>query len=256
MSFHRGPYGGGQQVTFAFPPVTPMVKQILIFLAACFAVQVFLESLFGMGLFVREWLSLVPAYVFGRVAIWQLVTYGALHGGIFHLLMNALGLWMFGGEVERVLGSRGFLRFFVVCVAGGGLLHTIVALLFGGDYALVPTVGASAGVLGVLVAFAVFFPQRQLMLLFPPIPVKAWVLALIVGAIDLYNALTTIGARSGFGPATSRIAVVAHLGGMLTAYLYIKGFIKPGGWPRVRFGKRDKGFRVVRGGQDDRYDVH
>lgn len=251
MSFSRGPYGGGGQVSFGFPPVTPAVKQILIVLAVAFGVQSFIEIGGGAAL-VWNWLALVPAFIVERAAVWQLGTYALLHGGIFHLLFNLLGIYMFGGDVERVLGSREFVRFAIVCAIGGGALHTIVALVVGG--AAVRVVGASGAVLGIVLAFAIFFPQRQVFIFPIPVPIKAWVMALAFGAINLYGAV-----NAGTGGQGGGIAFVAHLGGMAAGYLYLKLFLGRGGGGRggggFRFRKPKRDFRVVRGERGP-YDVH
>jgi membrane associated rhomboid family serine protease len=258
MSFHRGPYGGGGGMTFAAPPLTPMIKRILITLVIAFVVQMFIELVAGGWELLRGWVALVPAVAILRLRVWELATYALLHGGLFHLLFNLLGLWMFGGDVERVLGSRGVLRYFLVCVIGGGLLHSVVALVIGGGAALVPVVGASAGILGLVLAFALFFPHRQVFIFPLPFPIKAWVMAVIFGAIDLYSAISATGAQlQGRAPAGGGVAFIAHLGGMLAGWLYLKGFIRPGGWGRGSwFRSRRKGFRVVDGDRRDRWDVH
>ncbi|UCF67023.1 MAG: rhomboid family intramembrane serine protease [Acidobacteriota bacterium] len=240
MSFQRGPYGGG--VNIAFPPVTPMVRQLLWALGIAFAIQVLLEET-GFGAIVA-WLALRPAYVFPFV--WQLVTYALLHGGLTHLLFNMLGLWMFGGDVERLLGSRAFLRYCLVCVVGGALAHVVLGLLVQGPSPAV--IGASGGVLGVVLAFALLFPHRQIFLFPLPVPLRARTVAILFAAIDLYGAIRANPIQGG------GIAHSAHLGGMLAGYLYLKGFIRPGGWLsgfKRRFGSRRDGFRVIDGDRRD-----
>ncbi|MBP7149037.1 MAG: rhomboid family intramembrane serine protease [Acidobacteria bacterium] len=244
MSYYRGPYGGGG-MTLAFPPVTPMVKVILWTLGACFFLQYF---------FTRAGLGIVPAYLAlspdmllrPPFAIWQLATYALLHGNLWHLLGNLFGIWMFGGDVERMLGSRGFLRFFLITILGGGLAHAVLGLLAKNP---VPVIGASAAVLGLVLAFAMFYPDRRVILFPIPIPVTARTLALIYGAIDLYLAI-----EANPGDPTAHIA---HLGGLAAAYLYIKGFIRPGGWRLgLRWPRRRRGFRVIRGRRDDPFDIN
>ncbi len=221
------------------PPFSPMVKKIAITLAVAFGVQVFAQ-LAGLGGLV-SWLALVPGLVVGRLAVWQLGTYALLHGGIWHLLMNLLGLWMFGGDVERVLGSRRFLWLFVAGVVGGGLAHTVVVFFLGA--AFVPVIGASGGVLAVVAAFAALFPQRQVFIFPIPAPIRAWVMALVFAAINLYGAVT---ANRGGG-----VAFIAHLGGMACGYLFLLWTIRggPGRPPGV---SRRPRFRVLEGrGRDD-----
>ncbi len=242
--FGRSPFGGGYSM--AGPPVTPMLRRLLIALGVAFAVQTFIElflrSSYGPGgeSLISLWLGVWSPLLF-RGALWQLLTYGFLHGGIFHLLMNMLGLWMFGGEVERMLGSRRFLYFFLACVAGGGVLHAVLNAWMG---QAVPVIGASAGVIGVVMAFILFNPNRMIMLLIPPIPMRAKTLGWIYLALDLYGAMTS-------HINNSAVSNFAHLGGMAVAFIYIKFFFGPGGWGGVRFRfTRRKRYTVVR--DDDR----
>lgn len=140
---------------------------------------------------------------------WQLVTYAFLHGNLMHLLLNMYALWMFGIALENLWGSRNFAMYYFVCVIGAGLTQLIVA---SGSGLVYPTIGASGGVFGVLLAFGMFFPNQQLMLLFPPIPIKAIWFVAIYGVITLIFGIT--GTASG-------IAHFAHLGGMLFGFLMI-----------------------------------
>jgi membrane associated rhomboid family serine protease len=139
--------------------------------------------------------------------IWQLVTYGFLHGSLTHLLFNMLALYMFGGEVERLLGKAHFLQYYFTCVVGAALAQLLVM----GNMNLppLPTVGASGGVFGLLLAFGMAWPQRRIMLLFPPIPMPAWLFVTLYGLLELYLGVT----GSGLG-----VAHFAHLGGMAAGY--------------------------------------
>lgn len=241
MSYYRGPQAG---YTLAFPPVTPVIKALLIGLAAAFAAQFLIEKLLGMAL-VQAWLALQPALLFAPpFAVWQLVTYALLHGGLWHLLMNLLGLWMFGGDVERVMGPRRLAGLLFTAVLSGGLAHVAVSLLAGRS---VPVVGASAGVLGLVMAFAMYFPERQ-MFLFPlPVPIPAWVMALIYGALNLYGAIE---ANPG-----NRIAHVAHLGGLAGGWVFVLLTRRRRGDPG-RFGKKRYPFEVLSGRPRDPFDVN
>jgi membrane associated rhomboid family serine protease len=227
-----------------------MIRQLLIALGAAFAVQTFLQ-LFGLGNVVAAWLALSSGGLFSRFAFWQVVTYGFLHGGLWHLLFNMLGIYMFGADVERVLGSRGLLRYFLVCVVGGGVAFVILDLLSGRN-ALV--VGASAGVLGVVIAFAVFFPNRQVFLFPLPFPIKARTMALLFAVFNLYGAITS---NSAGGPGGSAVAFGAHLGGMAIGYAYLMHLRRPGGLGGM-FGRRRSRFRVIDGdgGNGDRNLFH
>jgi membrane associated rhomboid family serine protease len=142
--------------------------------------------------------------------VWQLLSYGFLHGNLNHIFFNMFGLWMFGRDLERMMGARRFLIYYLTCVVGAGVVQLTVAIIQGGVY---PTIGASGGVFGILLAFAMAFPNRVIMLLFPPIPMKAKYFVLIYGGLELYLGL------SGSAPG---IANFAHLGGMFFGFLLIQ----------------------------------
>jgi membrane associated rhomboid family serine protease len=142
---------------------------------------------------------------------WQLLTYAFLHGGLAHIGLNMLALWMFGSDVERTLGSQRFLRYYGVCVIAAGLAQLAVSTVFGGEP--YPTLGASGGVFGVLLAFAVFFPRRTIMLLFPPIPMPAWLFVTIYAGVELLLGVT--GSQEG-------VAHFAHLGGMVGGWMMLR----------------------------------
>ncbi|RZF28981.1 rhomboid family intramembrane serine protease [Paraburkholderia sp. UYCP14C] len=142
--------------------------------------------------------------------IWQLLTYSALHASLTHLAFNMLGLFMFGREVERVLGAARLLRLYAASVVCGAVVQLLTALALGGD--AYPTIGASAGIFGLLVAYALLFPQRRVVLLFPPIPMPAWLFATGYALVELGLGV------SGEAPG---IAHFAHLGGMAGALALI-----------------------------------
>ena len=142
--------------------------------------------------------------------IWQLLSYGFLHGNLNHIFFNMFGLWMFGRDIERMMGARRFLIYYLTCVIGAGIVQLIVAGMQGGIY---PTIGASGGVFGILLAFAMAFPNRVIMLLFPPIPMKAKYFVLMYGLLELYLGL------SGGAPG---VANFAHLGGMFFGFMLIQ----------------------------------
>ncbi len=142
--------------------------------------------------------------------VWQLLSYGFLHGDLNHIFFNMFGLWMFGRDLERMMGAKRFLTYYLTCVVGAGIVQLTVAALQGGVY---PTLGASGGVFGVLLAFALAFPNRVIVLLIPPIPMKAKYFVLIYGGLELYLGL------SGRAPG---VANFAHLGGMLFGFLLIQ----------------------------------
>jgi membrane associated rhomboid family serine protease len=142
---------------------------------------------------------------------WQLVTSGFLHGNLPHIALNMYALYSFGGDVEQVLGSRTFAWLYGASVLTGSLVQLIVVSMNTAD-GIVPTLGASGGVFGVLLAFGMLFPRRRVMLLIPPIPMPAWVLVAGYGAIEL--------AQGVFGTQQG-VAHFAHLGGMLGAFIVL-----------------------------------
>lgn len=141
---------------------------------------------------------------------WQLLTYGFLHGSTTHIFFNMFGLWMFGRDIEQFMGSKRFLTYFLVCIVGAGIVQLIVAGMQGGLY---PTVGASGGVFGILLAYGLTFPNRIVVPLFPPIPMRAITFVFIYGLLELYLGV------SGGAPG---VANFAHLGGMLFGFLLIQ----------------------------------
>jgi membrane associated rhomboid family serine protease len=148
--------------------------------------------------------------------IWQLLTYGFLHGGLVHLFFNMYALFLFGSDIERLLGPRRYLTYYLVCVIGAAIAQTIVTASM--DQPPRPTVGASGGVFGVLLAFGMAFPNRKLMLLFPPVPMPAWLFVTLYGLLELYLGVTS----SGQG-----IAHFAHLGGMAAGYALLVYWRRP-----------------------------
>jgi membrane associated rhomboid family serine protease len=149
-----------------------------------------------------------------RFHIWQLVTYGFLHANFSHLFLNLFALWMFGTAVERYWGSARFALYYFVCLVGAALVQLVAMYLHlraGG--APFPTLGASGAVFGLLLAFGMMFPDERIMLLFPPIPLKAKWFVLGYGGLELFFGVAGI---------ASNIAHFAHLGGMLFGFLLIQ----------------------------------
>ena len=142
-------------------------------------------------------------------APWQVITYAFLHASLTHLLFNMLGLWSFGSDLERVWGRRRFIAYYLTCVVTAAVTQLVFTSLMGSTH---PTVGASGGVFGLLLAYAMLFPHRTVMLLFPPIPMKAPIFAVVYGAIELF--LGVSGTQEG-------VAHFAHLGGMLGGFLLL-----------------------------------
>jgi membrane associated rhomboid family serine protease len=183
--------------------VPPVTRNLLIANVAAFLLLPTLApSLFA-------WLALWPLES-GRFAPWQLVSYAFLHGGLTHLAFNMFGLWMFGSELERVWGGRRLAVFYFSSVLAAALTQMAVAQLTG---SLVPTVGASGGLFGLLVGFAIVFPHRRITPLFPPIPMPAPVFVALYGGIELLLGVT--GSVSG-------VAHFAHLGGIAGGWLVLR----------------------------------
>lgn len=145
--------------------------------------------------------------------LWQLVSYAFLHGGMAHLFFNMFALWMFGAQIERTWGSRPFLIYYFVCVIGAALVQLVVASLAAQEGGIYPTLGASGGVFGILLAFGVMFPEQPVYLIFFPVPIKAKYFVVGYGAIELWAGIT--GTQAG-------VAHFAHLGGMLFGFLLIQ----------------------------------
>ena len=144
---------------------------------------------------------------------WQIVTYGFMHGNTTHIAMNLLALWMFGAPLERLWGSRPYALFYFVSVVGAAIAQLIVVGVVPADQTPAPTVGASGGVFGLLLGFAMMFPHAKIVPLFPPIPMPAWLFVMLYGAAELMFGVT--------GTATG-IAHFAHLGGMATGFVMIQ----------------------------------
>ena len=134
---------------------------------------------------------------------WQLVTYAFLHGGLWHIGFNMLALYMFGGPLERWFGSKRFTVYWFACVVTAAAAQELVAVTAGSAD---PTLGASGGIFGLLLAFAWYFPRQRIILLIPPIPMPAWLFVTLYGLLELFLGVTG---------GQSDVAHFAHLGGML-----------------------------------------
>lgn len=197
-----------QQQRVRFGPatgITPAVKVLLIVNVAVF----FLQAL--APVFFVRWFALWPHFAWSHLTIWQLVTYMFLHGGFMHILFNMFALWMFGCQIERLFGQNRFYRFYFFTGIAAGLTHLIFMPL-----SEVPVIGASGATYGILLAFALYFPDTKLFI-FPFVftPIKAKWLVLIVGGIAFFGSVSATGGGGG-------IAHLAHLGGMVFAYFYIR----------------------------------
>lgn len=203
--------------------LSPVVKALLIANGLMFVLELsygeqLVNALALWPLGQSAGLQLEPAPV--HFQLFQLVTYSFLHGSVMHLLLNMYALWLFGNRMENVWGSITFAVYYFVCVVGAGLTQLLVSTLSGGLY---PTIGASGGVFGLLLAFGMRFPNEVLMLLFPPVAMRAKWFVTIYAAIELWAGVT--GTQAG-------VAHFAHLGGMLFGYLLIQYWRRHP--PRVR----------------------
>ena len=183
------------------PPMPPITQALLLINVAVF----FINQLFGQVF--TQWFALWP--LGAGFLPWQVISYAFLHGGYEHLFFNMLGLWMFGSELERIWGPRRFIQFYTASVLAAAAAQLAVAALTGSVY---PTIGASGGLFGLLLAFGMMFPHRTILLFFV-IPIPARMLVVLYGAFELYQGVT--GSQAG-------VAHFAHLGGMLGGFLMMR----------------------------------
>ncbi len=186
-----------------FNNLTPITRALIIANVGIFLLQSVMGDSFMVDFALWPWST--PFF-----HPWQLITYAFLHDGWAHLFFNMFGLYMFGPEIERALGTQRFLIYYFACVIGAASLHLGVMQLT--DAQPEPTLGASGGIFGVLLAFGMLFPQRRILLLIPPIPMRAWLFVTLYGLAEL--AMGVFGTMQG-------VAHFAHLGGMLAGFLLL-----------------------------------
>ena len=204
----RYPRHGEASYTFGPGGLSPAVKMLITINVVAFLVTLIVRA-------VLIHLALVPQAVFEQFALYQLVTYMFLHDGFGHILVNMLGLWMFGTELERTWGTRFFTKYYFVTGVGAAVLTLLwsISPLPGADSIYVSAiVGASGAIYGVLLAYAMYFPHRTVYMYFV-FPLEARYFVIIVGAITF---ISSMGAGGG------GIAHTAHLGGLVVGYLYLK----------------------------------
>jgi membrane associated rhomboid family serine protease len=239
MPRYSSPYASS--FSFGPGPVSTALKSIIAANVAIFLLQAIVPGLTAT-------FGLMPAAVYGRLYVWQLATYMFLHAGLFHILFNMLALWMFGGELERLWGTRYFLKFYFVTGIGAGALTVVVSLLGLAQLQHAIIIGASGAIYGLLLAYALYFPDRLIYYIVFPIQAKYFVM--IVGAIAFYSSLNESGG----------VANVTHLGGLLVGYLFLKGArLHP--WSEVKYrylkwriNRVRKKFDVYQGGRTDDWD--
>jgi membrane associated rhomboid family serine protease len=225
--------------------MTPAVRAIVYANIAVFLVG-FVAPAFVVGAF-----GLTPAAVLQRGAVWQLVTYLFVHdpGGFTHILFNMLALWMFGVDLERRWGTRGFVRYYAITGVGAGVATVLVSLLpfdFARGMYAVATIGASGAIYGLLLAWALLFPHRQILFMFI-FPLPARTAALLMGGMSF---LAAVSGRNG------SVAEATHLAGFVIGWWYLKGprhlraelNYRLTRWRMDRMRRR---FDVRRGGRDD-----
>ncbi len=211
MPFSSRPYVNRYIPSNRFPTG---LRWLLIVNIAIFVIAILLQPAVGSTSLFDNF-ALVPAQVVQTFALWQIVTYMFLHAGFMHILWNMLALWLFGAELERVWGTARFLRFYFICGICAGLTVILCAYIFGGIN--VRTVGSSGAIFGILVAYALLFPNQMILFSFI-IPMKSKYFVMIIGAIVfLQSYMATVGGKG------SSVAVVAHLGGLAAGYLLLRG---------------------------------
>jgi len=186
------------------PPLPPITKYLMLAAVAVFCVQLLVP--------IDTLLALYPI-ASGHFWPWQIVTYAFLHGDPLHLFFNMFGLWMFGSELERLWGQKRYTQFLVASVLSAATVQLIFSAVVG---SFAPTIGASGALFGLLLAFGMLFPNRTIMPLFPPIPMKARTFVIVFGVLELVLGVSSA-PRAGGG-----IAHFAHLGGMLGGWLMIQ----------------------------------
>jgi membrane associated rhomboid family serine protease len=208
----------GSRFRFGGGSVTPAIKTLLIVTTAVFLGQTLISLFFGDRgtVWVLTWFGLIPTAVIPGLRVWQPFTYLFLHGGLMHILINLLILWMFGTDLERVWGERKFYTYYFVCGVGAGLVNVAAAWIptfFGRPVADVVTIGASGAIFGVLIACAILFPDRQVALIIPPVVLSMRVFVGVMAAIEFFSEL---------GAGGDNVSHICHLGGMLIGYLYLR----------------------------------
>lgn len=192
-----------------FDRITPINKALIIANVGVYLLQALLGGLIEVNFAL--WPPEAASYGFPPFRPWQLLTYGFMHGGLTHLFFNMFALFMFGSDIERLFGPKRYLTYYLLCVVGAALMHLIV--MRAAQLPPAPMVGASGAVFGLLLAFGMAWPKRMIILLFPPIPMPAWLFVTLYGMLELYLGVTS---------TASGIAHFAHLGGMATGFVTIR----------------------------------
>jgi membrane associated rhomboid family serine protease len=238
-------YGAASSFSFGPGPISTALKTIIGVNVVMFLLTTALPQL-------RIELGLVPMWVVTQMRVWQLVTYMFVHAGVLHILFNMLMLWFLGAELERLWGTRFFVKFYFVSGIGAGVLTVLLSMLpyqplaelYSSDI-----IGASGAVYGLLLAYGLYFPDRPIYMYFV-FPIPARIFVIILGAMAFFSSL----ADSGGG-----LANATHLCGLLVAYVYLKSLrLRLNPWAEVKYryvkwklNKARKRFDVYSGGRSD-----
>jgi len=223
MSFRSRTLGSGIFYVPGFPKGVKwlLISNVAIFIIGFFAGLLRLDRPLGI-------LALVPVEVVRNLFVWQLATYLFLHGGFGHILWNMLALWMFGADIESVWGTRRFLQFYFFCGVGAGICVVLFNYVLPWGNPGVPTIGSSGAIFGILLAYAMLYPDRTILFSFL-IPIKVKYFVMIIGAIAFLSSFQ----------ANTGVSEFAHLGGLLFGYVFMKA-------PRVHFDPADQARRQFR----------
>ena len=219
----------------SLPPFTRWVKRLILIYAGIYLVVALLQ-LFDQDVFlwVRHYFALIPNLVVARGWIWQLITYSFLHFALMHFVFNALGLWMFGSRLEMDWGTQKFLEFYFFCTVMAAVTTVAVSYThFPGMSPSVPTIGASGGIYGLLVAFGVVYGDSEVMMFPLPFMIKAKYFVWGIVFLTLAGAIQESGGVANF----------AHLGGLLFGYLYLRFLPRRG----LTYATSEKYFSVRNG---------
>jgi membrane associated rhomboid family serine protease len=223
--YARDQYGGqsGPRIQLALPPLTPVVKWLLIINVVVWLTAFMIPPL---ERFFALWFSVFPANIVMSLEVWRLISYQFLHGDFWHIFFNMYFLFIFGPMLERLWGSREFLKFYLICGAMGGVLYTL--LVFTGVLPAFALVGASGAILGLIAAGAVLFPNVQIYMMFIfPMPLKIFAIICACLSIGMFFRYENPGGQA------------AHLAGMAAGVVYVL-------WPRWKQHTANRARRPIK----------
>ncbi len=199
----RSQFGAAPRMRMTFPKLTPVVKRLLIINIAVYFVQI----LGGYG-FLTTWFSVYPISLSTSLQLWRLITYQFLHGNMWHIIFNMIGLYFLGPTLERHWGSKKFLLFYLGCGVAGALFYILLA---GVNFLSVgPMIGASGAILGMLAACAILFPHFIVFIFFFPVPIRvAAIICIFIASVIILSRGSNAGGEA------------AHLGGMAAGAVYV-----------------------------------